>query len=190
MKNDDSFPIHPNFNFWLLGNRIIATTEILQLGLQFNVSSLSNFSSTNLRDVSNTNPTLMILSVGSEERKGLDGSVYAGAAAYDPSINKMYHIIYSIHPNGDRTIEAAHEYGTYDPTSCNDDGSYTGDKRNLAGYIHSITSTKSFVILPIGSNVINPCKLQPLNKNNQSQINGDIKIDNPAMEFAANQPVR
>lgn len=190
LKNDNSFPIHPNFNFWLIGNTVVAVTEIFQLGLRFNVSSLTNFVPYDPKDNSNKSNTFTVLSVGAHERSGPNGSVYAGAVAYDPNVNKMYHIVYNIHPDGIRTVEGLHEYGAYDPSSCGDNGAYNGDKNNLAGYVHSITSTASYVILPIGSNVINPCKLQPINKNAQTQINGEIKMDNPPLEFVERQPVK
>ena len=37
---------------------------------------------------------------------------------------------------------------------------FAGDKTLLPGYIHSITSTENYVILPITSLLINPCKFK------------------------------
>jgi fructose 1,6-bisphosphatase len=37
---------------------------------------------------------------------------------------------------------------------------FTGDKSLLPGYVHSITSTENFVIMPITSLLINPCKFK------------------------------
>lgn len=37
---------------------------------------------------------------------------------------------------------------------------FAGDKTTLPGYIHSITSTENYIILPITSLLINPCKFK------------------------------
>lgn len=52
---------------------------------------------------------------------------------------------------------------------------FLGDKALLPGYIHSITSTENYIILPITSLLINPCKFKKppiLNKNSVIQKGG------------------
>ncbi|GMT35793.1 hypothetical protein PFISCL1PPCAC_27090, partial [Pristionchus fissidentatus] len=53
-----------------------------------------------------------------------------------------------------------HDYGAWDPTACGKDDEYIGDKTMLPGYVHSVTSTENFIILPVTSLLINPCKFK------------------------------
>ena len=71
-----------------------------------------------------------------------------------------------------------YDFGTWDANACAKDDEYIGlfpltidcfhcaettvlgDKTLLPGYIHSITSTENYIILPITSLLINPCKFK------------------------------
>lgn len=78
-----------------------------------------------------------------------------------------------------------HEFGQIDPSKCTPTGGYTGDKKVMAGYMHSITSTENFIILPVTSTLINPCRfLQP-----PPDPQSDIMPPNPDM-FYRDVPLR
>uniref|UniRef100_A0A8R1HX03 Uncharacterized protein n=1 Tax=Caenorhabditis japonica TaxID=281687 RepID=A0A8R1HX03_CAEJA len=73
--------------------------------------------------------------------------------------------IFTVDTNGVRRVVGLYDYGVWDTNACGSNDEYIGDKTLLPGYIHSISSTENFVILPITSLLINPCKFKepPLN---------------------------
>lgn len=193
--DDKSFPIHPNVDFWKIGSTVLGATEFIGVGMQFNVSTLSNFTAYPFKDSDgffNYRSPMRPLDMPVHERMEPDGSLYAAVAAYDPTKNKMYQIIFHVAPDGTRTLEGTFDHGTYDPSKCMSDGTYTGDKKVLAGYMHSITSTKRYIILPVTSMIYNPCKMLPLVKNVKSNdtLPAGVKLNINKQEFASDVPVR
>jgi len=91
-------------------------------------------------------------------------------------------------------LEGSFEHGTYDPSLCTENGDYSGDKRVLASYMHSITSTKRYVILPLTSSLYNPCRLPPLASkydHMKPQLHEDLeKASGPDRFFATDMPIR
>jgi carotenoid cleavage dioxygenase-like enzyme len=165
ITGDNSFPTSPSVDFWKIGNTVLGATEFVSVGMKFDVPSLSNFTQYPFKDTepffkygANMFPLLMPV----HERVENDGSLYAAVSAFDPRKNKMYQVIFRVNTDGTRTIEGTFEHETYDPSKCASDGSYTGNKKALASYMHSITSTKNYIVLPLTSIIVNPCKLPPI----------------------------
>lgn len=71
----------------------------------------------------------------------------------------MYQVLFTVNGGGVRSVEGIFEFGRFQLRLCGPDGSYNGDKAQLASYGHSITSTTNFIIIPITSVVFNPCTL-------------------------------
>uniref|UniRef100_A0AC34GQ50 Uncharacterized protein n=1 Tax=Panagrolaimus sp. ES5 TaxID=591445 RepID=A0AC34GQ50_9BILA len=84
--------------------------------------------------------------------------------------------IFTVSPEGVRKVVGLYDYGVWDANACGKDDEYIGDKTLLPGYIHSITSTENYIILPITSLLINPCKFkEPPMTNPKSPIqNGGL----------------
>ena len=63
-----------------------------------------------------------------------------------------------------------------------------GDKAVLPGYVHSITSTENYVIIPVTSLLINPCKFKepPPSSSRSSIARGKLW----GMDYAEVQPLR
>lgn len=196
IKDDEIFPMHPNIDFWQIGHTVVAATEFVGVGMQFNVSTLDEFKSFLFRETDNIfkgTSTIIPLTMPVHERMEKDGTIYAACAAFDPSKNKMYQIVFKITPDGVRSTEGLYDHGTYEPDKCAPDGRYMGEKKILAGYMHSITSTKQYLILPVTSYILNPCKLPPVSdkaKPTISKLLFDIKENPVATEFATDVPLR
>lgn len=166
--DDGIFQTHTNIDFWRIGKNVIGATEHPGIGMQFNVSTLSNFTHPSLietNDIFTYRSSIIPLLIPVHERKNQDDTIYAVSAAFEPSAHKMQQIVFKVTPDGTRTVEGVYEMGTYDPSKCTPNGTYTGDKKVLANYMHSISSTQQYVILPLTSIIFNPCKLAPLGDN-------------------------
>lgn len=162
---DSVFQTHPNIDFWRIGRQIVGATEHPDIGLTFNVANLTDFKHPALietHDFFKQKSSIFGLTMAVHERKNQDDVIYAAGAGFDPMSHKMYQIVSKVTPDGTRTVEGMFEQGTYDPSKCTTDGQYTGDKKVLANYMHGITSTKNYVILPLTSIFFNPCRLPPL----------------------------
>lgn len=195
ITGDNSFRNSPHVDFWKIGNTVLGGTEVVSVGMKFNVPSLSNFTAYPFKETNDFfkyKSSMIPLVMPIHERVEPDGSIYAAIAAYDPTKNKMYQVIFHVSNEGTRTVEGIFEYGTYDPSKCMSNGTYTGDKKVLAGYMHAITSTSKYIILPVTSTVFNPCKLAPLLANmkiNDNLPNGLKQNPNP-QEYASDVPIR
>ncbi|GMR63019.1 hypothetical protein PMAYCL1PPCAC_33214, partial [Pristionchus mayeri] len=84
--------------------------------------------------------------------------------------------IFTVDTNGVRKVVGIHDYGAWDATACGKDDEYIGDKTMLPGYVHSITSTENYVIIPVTSLLINPCKFKepPMTNFKSSIQNGGL----------------
>lgn len=195
IKSDNSFPISPNVDFWKIGNTVVGATEYPGVGMQFNVPSLTNFAGFSFKetdDIFKYIGPIYPLVMPVHERVETDGSIYAAAAAFDPIKYKMFQIVFRVATDGTRTVEGIFDHGTYDPSKCAKDGSYTGDKKVLTSYMHSVTSTEHYVVLPLTSIILNPCKLPPISNklNLRVDLSEHIKEDPSIMEFTHDVPVR
>lgn len=196
IRDDNSFPMHPNIDFWQIGRTVIGATEFIGVGLQFDVNTLTDFEPYQFKETDNIfvgASTIIPLTMPVHERVEKDGTIYAGCTAFDPSKNRMYQMVFKVTPDGVRTLEGMFDHGAYEPEKCATDGRYYGNKKILAGYMHSITSTKQFVILPITSYILNPCKLPPILdklKTPEGNISTDIKEHPVATEFTTEVPLR
>lgn len=194
---DPAFQNHPNIDFWRIGHEIIAATEITDIGMAFNVSDLKDFRHPHLietNDIFRKKGTIIPITMAVHERKNQDDIIYAVCSAFDPVNNKMYQIVFKVTPDGTRTVEGMFEMGTYDPKKCTQDGKYTGDKKILANYMHSISSTQRYVILPLTSMVINPCKIGPLGMNltldQLPDLPSDIRKNFDVVEYNEDVPLK
>lgn len=195
ITGDTGFPINPHVDFWKIGHTVVGATEFAGVGMQFDVPSLSNFAGYPFKethDIFKYKSSIIPFVMPVHERVESDGSIYAAIAAFDPFNNKMYQVIFHVTTDGTRTVEGIFEHGTYDPSKCTADGSYSGDKKVLASYMHSITSTKNYVILPLTSIIHNPCKMPPVIDKLKLVVNvsDDVKQIPGAQEFADDVTVR
>lgn len=195
--NDSIFQSHPNVDFWRIGHQVIGATETSGIGMAFDPDTLTNFKHPSLieaSDIYKYQSTIIPLSCPVHERINPDSVLYSACAAFDPVNNKMFQLVNKITPDGTRTVEGTYEMGTYDPTKCAEDGRYTGDMKVLANFMHSITSTQKYVILPLTSIAINPCKLFPLsdklNLSAQSNLPAGLKQNLDIFEYSTDVPMR
>ncbi|KIH54798.1 hypothetical protein ANCDUO_15054, partial [Ancylostoma duodenale] len=79
--------------------------------------------------------------------------------------------VFTVDSKGVRRVVGLYDYGVWDSKACGKNDEYIGDKTLLPGYIHSITSTETYVVIPITSLLINPCKFkEPPLSNARSSI--------------------
>ncbi|VDM75421.1 unnamed protein product [Strongylus vulgaris] len=104
------------------------------------------------------------------------GVPWAGWSDYNlTSMSKWEQGIFTISSKGVRRVVGMYDYGVWDPKACGRNDEYIGDKTLLPGYIHSITSTETYVVIPITSLLINPCKFKeppPTNARDSIQKGG------------------
>ncbi|KAK0396793.1 hypothetical protein QR680_001859 [Steinernema hermaphroditum] len=174
--NPDAARFHPNLDFWRVGKKILAATEApYWVGYQFDVDSLSKFKLfpfIEKNDVfGSPNPALIPISMSVHERRSADGLIWGSFSAMNFNEQRFYHGIFTLDDEGVRKVVGLYDYGVWDQSACGKNDEYIGDKTLLPGYIHSITSTENYIILPITSLLINPCKFkEPPMTNARSSI--------------------
>ncbi|CEF60755.1 Carotenoid oxygenase family-containing protein [Strongyloides ratti] len=175
-NNIDSTKFHPNLDFWKIGNKIIAGTEApYWVGYEFDVSKLTDFKQHPFiedNDIfNNINSKMISISMSIHERVDENGILWGTLIAMDFYKQIFYQVIFTIDSEKKRKVISMYNFGEWDINGCGNNDEYIGDKGNLPGYIHSITSTKNYIILPITSLLINPCKFkEPLNEINSDGI--------------------
>lgn len=178
-------PYNPNMNLWKVGtNRVIAVAENPDIGLQFDVASLDNFQKADLHDTNDLftgRSSVKLLNMAAHSRAEPDGTIYGTVSGVEPSTNRMYQFVFRINPKGVRTLEGAFEYGRYEPSKCGSDLRYMGDKRVLAGLVKSVVSTNQYLIIPITSAIVNPCKYQNRNRKYFPKSSLDKLVDAMAL---------
>ncbi|EYC34593.1 hypothetical protein Y032_0001g485 [Ancylostoma ceylanicum] len=174
--NPDSARFHPNLDFWRVGNRILAGTEApYWIGYEFDVRTLSKFKLfkfTEENDVFSTpRPTMIPISMAIHERNDPDGTIWGSFSAMNFEEQRFFQGVFTVDSKGVRRVVGLYDYGVWDPKACGKNDEYIGDKTLLPGYIHSITSTETYVVIPITSLLINPCKFkEPPLSNARSSI--------------------
>ncbi|CAB3400403.1 unnamed protein product [Caenorhabditis bovis] len=163
--NPDSARFHPNLDFWKVGNRIIAGTEApYWVGYEFDVRTLQKFKLFPFKEendiFSTPRHTMIPISMAIHERNDPDGTIWGSFSAMNFEEQRFYQGIFTVDTNGVRRVVGLYDYGVWDTNACGSNDEYIGDKTLLPGYIHSITSTENFIILPITSLLINPCKFK------------------------------
>ncbi|CAI4223079.1 unnamed protein product [Auanema sp. JU1783] len=163
--NPNSARFHPNLDFWKVGKRIVAGTEAPHwVGYEFDVKSLSNFHLFNFTEDNNVfgnkKSPMIPISMAIHERNDPDGTIWGSFSAMNFEEQRFYQGIFTLDVNGVRKVVGMYDYGVWDSNSCGSNDEYIGDKTLLPGYIHSITSTENYVIIPITSLLINPCKFK------------------------------
>ncbi|VDD93969.1 unnamed protein product [Enterobius vermicularis] len=163
--NPDSARFHPNLDFWKVGKRVLAGTEApYWVGYEFDVKNLDRFRLFPFVEDNDVfgvaRPTMIPISMAIHERNDLDGTLWGSFSAMNFNEQRFYQGIFTVEPSGTRKVVGMYDYGVWDNTACGKDDEYIGDKTLLPGYIHSITSTERYIILPITSLLINPCKFK------------------------------
>uniref|UniRef100_A0A914DER2 Uncharacterized protein n=1 Tax=Acrobeloides nanus TaxID=290746 RepID=A0A914DER2_9BILA len=111
------------------------------------------------------------ISMAIHERNDKDGTIWGSFSAMNFQEQRFYQGIFTVDSQGVRKVVGMYDYGNWDANACGKDDEYIGDKTLLPGYIHSITSTDQYIILPITSLLINPCKFkEPPMTNTKSPI--------------------
>ncbi|CAJ0949347.1 unnamed protein product, partial [Mesorhabditis belari] len=179
--NTDSARFHPNLDFWKVGNRVIAGTEApYWVGYEFDVRTLNKFKLFPFIEENDIfgvpRPSMIPISMAIHERNDADGTIWGSFSAMNFNEQRFFQGIFTVDKNGVRRVVGLYDYGVWDPNACGHDDEYIGDKTLLPGYIHSITSTEKYIILPITSLLINPCKFkEPPMSNPRSAIqNGGL----------------
>lgn len=191
--NSDSTKFHPNLDFWKIGNKIIAGTEApYWVGYEFDVSKLSDFKQHPFieeNDIFNNFKSSMIsITMAIHERVDENGILWGTLTTMDFNKQIFYQIIFTIDSEKRRKVISMYDFGKWDINNCGNNDEYIGDKNNLPGYIHSITSTDNYIILPITSLLINPCKFKepPFELNSDGIRRGGLW----GMDFYNMAPVR
>ncbi|KAI6241616.1 hypothetical protein M3Y99_00322000 [Aphelenchoides fujianensis] len=145
--------------------QIIAGTEApYWVGYEFDVRTLSKFKLfpfTEENDVfGNPRPNMIPISMAIHERRDPDGTIWGSFSAMNFNEQRFYQGVFTVDPNGVRRVLGMYDYGIWDSNACGKNDEYIGDKTLLPGYVHSITSTENYVIIPITSLLINPCKFK------------------------------
>ncbi|TMS36412.1 hypothetical protein L596_003581 [Steinernema carpocapsae] len=163
--NPNAARFHPNLDFWRVGKKILAATEApYWVGYQFDVDTLSQFKMFPFIEKNDVfegpNPAMIPISMSVHERRSSDGLIWGSFSAMNFNEQRFYHGVFTVDKDGTRRVVGLYDYGVWDTNACGKNDEYIGDKTLLPGYIHSITSTENFIILPITSLLINPCKFK------------------------------
>ncbi|VDO60603.1 unnamed protein product [Heligmosomoides polygyrus] len=163
--NPDSARFHPNLDFWKVGNRILAGTEApYWIGYEIDVNNLNNFKLFKFTEENDIfaapRPTMIPISMAIHERSDTDGTIWGSFSAMNFEEQRFVQGIFTIDVHGVRRVVGMYDYGVWDPNACGKNDEYIGDKTLLPGYIHSITSTETHLIIPLTSLLINPCKFK------------------------------
>ncbi|KAI6176686.1 hypothetical protein M3Y97_00825900 [Aphelenchoides bicaudatus] len=143
--NSDSARFHPNLDFWRVRS----------------LSKFKLFPFTEENDVfGNPRPSMIPISMSIHERTERDGTIWATFSAMNFNDQRFYQGIFTVSPEGVRKVLGMYDYGVWDSNACGKNDEYIGDKTLLPGYVHSITSTENYVIIPVTSLLINPCKFK------------------------------
>ncbi|KAI1712705.1 retinal pigment epithelial membrane protein domain-containing protein [Ditylenchus destructor] len=165
-NNIDSARFHPNLDFWRVGTKLIAGTEApYWVGYEFDVRALDKFKLFPFIEdneiFGNPRPNMTPISMAIHERTDpADGTLWGSFSAMNFNEQRFFQGIFTVDTGGVRRVVGMYDYGVYDGDACSKDDEYIGDKTQLPGYIHSITSTENFIILPVTSLLINPCKFK------------------------------
>ncbi|VDO70789.1 unnamed protein product [Haemonchus placei] len=164
-SNPDSARFHPNLDFWRIGKRILAGTEApYWIGYEIDVQNLNNFKLfefTEDNDIfASPRPTMIPISMAIHERNDPDGTIWGSFSAMNFEEQRFVQGIFTVDAHGVRRVVGLYDYGAWDPDACGKNDEYIGDKTLLPGYIHSITSTENYLIIPLTSLLINPCKFK------------------------------
>lgn len=153
-------------DFWKINDSIIAGTEFYQVGLTFDIKTVSHFRPYPFKEATPlmSGQPLIPLHMPIHERVDPDTGLLWGTVSALNVTGKpptLHQVIFAVDEEGIRTVQGIFDYSPYDPAKCSPNGTYTGDKASvlLPRYMHSITSTQNFVILPLTSSVLNPCQI-------------------------------
>uniref|UniRef100_A0A915DB20 Methyltransferase FkbM domain-containing protein n=1 Tax=Ditylenchus dipsaci TaxID=166011 RepID=A0A915DB20_9BILA len=192
-NNADSARFHPNLDFWRVGNKLIAGTEApYWVGYEFDVRTLGKFKLFPFTEdneiFGNPRPNMIPISMAIHERTDSTGTIWGSFSAMNFNDQRFYQGIFTVDSTGVRRVVGMYDYGVWDADACSKDDEYIGDKTQLPGYIHSITSTENYIILPVTSLLINPCKFKepPLSNPHSSIQNGGLW----GMDFFEQVPAR
>ncbi|KAH7719753.1 Protein F49E10.2 a [Aphelenchoides avenae] len=163
--NLDAAHFHPNLDFWKIGTKVIAGTEAPQwVGYEFDVRTLDKFKLFPLveeNDVFGTpRPNSIPISMAIHERNDPDGTLWGSFSAVSFKEHKFFQGVFTVDKDGVRRVVGMYDFGQWEEGACDDKDEYIGDKTLLPGYMHSITSTEKYIILPLTSLLINPCKFK------------------------------
>lgn len=155
----------PNVDFWKVGNNIIAGTEYYSVGFTFDLDTFDHFRFFPFIEEKPTmrGQPMVPIHMPIHERMDLEtGLLWATVTALDVSKKppSLHQVIFTVDTDGVRRVEGVHDYSPWDPRLCqNAEGVYPYDPQRdfFPRNMHSITSTKNYVILPLTSVVFNPC---------------------------------
>uniref|UniRef100_A0A0M3HTB4 Lectin_legB domain-containing protein n=1 Tax=Ascaris lumbricoides TaxID=6252 RepID=A0A0M3HTB4_ASCLU len=191
--NDHAPRFHPNLDFWKVGKRVIAGTEAPSwVGYGFDVRTLDSFKLFHFiedNDIfGNPQGATVPISMAIHERSDPDGKLWGSFSAIDFIERHLYQGIFTVDSSGVRRVVGMYDYGEWNSSACSSDDEFIGDKKSLPGYTHSITSTKKYVVIPISSLLINPCKFKepPLSSAHSDIQHGALW----GMDFYDTVPVR
>lgn len=162
--------LQPSVDFWKIGTNIVAGTEDYDLGLTFDVLTINDFrkypfieNNTYFGNSGNSKVSYFPIHMPIHERTDLAtgliwNSVFSIKRHKLQLKNEFVELIFTVDPDGYRDIIAEFDGYSFEDSKCNrKTGVYSGDPTTLPRYMHSTTSTENYLILPLTSNVFNPC---------------------------------
>jgi len=156
----------PTVDFWKINNNIIAGTEFYQVGFTFDIDQVDHFRFYPFKEAA---PTMLgqpyfPIHMPIHERMDLDtGLLWATTSAIKVTSQppSLHQVLFSVDQDGVRRVEGVFDYSAWDPSKCKPDEFYAYNPQSdfFPRNMHSITSTKNYVIIPLTSIVFNPCTL-------------------------------
>jgi len=155
----------PNVDFWKIKNSIIGGTEFYSVGYTFDIDTVDNFKPYPFKEASPilSGQPMIPIHMPIHERMDPDtGLLWATVEALDMSKRPptLHQVVFSVDSDGVRRVEGTFDFSPFDPSKCSKEGKYVAGKNDfLPRNMHSITSTKNYIIIPLTSVVFNPCIL-------------------------------
>jgi hypothetical protein len=154
---------HPNIDIWKIGKSMVAGTETVNLGYTFDIPTADNFRPFPFNDTTSIlYGQLQPMHMPIHERIDTEtGLLWASVNAINMTAQppSFHQVIYTVDPLGRRTVQGVFNYSPVDMSKCGDDGTYADTNVLFPRYMHSISSSQNYIILPLTSSVLSVCKI-------------------------------
>lgn len=157
----------PNVDFWKVGTSVIAGTESFDLGMTFDVPSIDNFRPFPFKDVDGIMKVQLVpFHIPMHEHVDPDtGLIWSAVIAVNVTASPpSYHqVVYTVDPQGVRKVEGIFNFSPVDVSKCAKDAKYSGPTSGngvyMPRYMHTVTATTNYLILPMSSMNLRVCHL-------------------------------
>jgi len=161
--------MNPNIDFWKIGKQIVAGTESFKnFGYMFDLPEVNNFRRFPFKNADNQLSGQPYIDIHMPIHEHIDSdtgliwnTVIAANVAVSPF--SFHQIVFTLDDKGVRTIQGVYDFSAVDVSKCGNDGSYSGLTSGngiyFPRYMHTVSGSQNYLILPMTSLVFRTCQL-------------------------------